>query len=171
MTRRFAVAATAFVALSSFALHVPEAGAFTSATKQCLSLAKTNFNNNKHQAAVTLLSQYVADRAACFGPGQACANACQITLNGCAANPTADRLKCQTACNTAFKGPGPGSVQACSTDPNPLGCATAARVTRLQCITQCSVNDQPAFDACNSAYSDCVQQCASCAPGSTCGNP
>ena len=167
MTRRFAVVAVAFVALSSFALHVPKAGAFTSVTKQCLSLAKTNFTNNKKQAAATILSQYVADRAACFGPGQACANACQITLNGCVANPTADRASCNQTCNSAFK----TNITKCSSDPNPLTCATNQRVTRLQCITQCSVNDQPAFDACNSAYSDCVQQCASCAPGSTCGNP
>ena len=167
MTRRFAVAAVAFVALSSFALHVPEAGAFTSATKQCLSLAKTNFSANKKQAATTILSQYVADRAACFGPGQACANTCQTTLNGCVANPNAARAACNVGCNTTFK----TAVQACSSNTDPLGCATQARIDRLNCSNGCSVTAQPALDTCNSAYSDCVQQCASCAPGSTCGNP
>jgi len=169
MTRRFAVAAAAFVALSSFALHVPEAGAFTSVTKQCLNNAKKAFQAAKSQANTTITSQYVADRAACFGPGQACANTCQATLTGCLANPTADRQTCNINCNTAFK-QGPNSIQACSSNPDPLGCATAARITRLNCSNQCAVNDQPAVDACNSAYSDCVQQCASCAPGSTCGN-
>jgi len=166
MTRRFAVAAAAFVALSSFALHVPEAGAFTSVTKQCLNNARKTFQTAKQQASAALTSTYVADRAACFGPGQACANTCQTTLNGCVANPTADRASCNVNCNSAFK----TGVQACSGQPDPLGCATQARITRLNCSTQCSINDQPALDACNSAYSDCVQQCASCAPGSTCGN-
>ena len=167
MTRRFAVAAAAFVALSSFALHVPEAGAFTSVTKLCLANAKKTFTQNKAQAALTLTSQYVADRESCFGPGQACANACQLTLNGCVANPTTDRTTCNVTCNQTFK----SNVQKCSTDPTPLQCATNDRITRLQCVTQCAVNDQPAIDACNSTYSDCVQQCASCAPGAPCGNP
>ena len=166
MTRRFAVAATAFVALSTFALHVPEAGAFTSVTKQCLSNARKAFQSAKQTASTTLTSQYVADRAACFGPGQACANTCQTTLTGCVANPTADRTQCNVTCNSTFK----TAVQACSSDPDPLGCATQKRIDRLNCSTGCSINDQPALDACNSAYSDCVQQCASCAPGSTCGN-
>jgi hypothetical protein len=167
MTRRFAVAAVAFVALSSFALHVPEAGAFTSVTKQCLNNARKAFQTNKQQASATLTSQYVADRAACFGPGQACATTCQQTLTGCQANPNAERSTCNIACNSAFK----TSVQACSSNADPLGCATQARIDRLNCSNTCSVNAQPALDACNSAYGDCVQQCASCAPGSTCGNP
>ena len=167
MTRRFAVAAAAFVALSSFALHVPEAGAFTSATKLCLANAKSTFTKNKGQAASTLLSQYVADRAACFGPGQACATACQTTLNGCLATPQGARTTCNVGCNNTFK----TTVSACSTNTDPLGCATQARITRLNCANGCAVTQQPAVDACNSAYSDCVQQCASCAPGSTCGNP
>jgi hypothetical protein len=170
MIRRVAVATAAFVALSTFALHVPEAGAFTSVTKQCLNNARTQFSNNKKQASATITSQYIADRAACFGPGQACANTCQGTLNGCAATPTTTRQNCNIACNAAFK-TGPNSIQACSSAPDPLGCATQARITRLNCSTQCTITGQPAFDACNSAYSDCVQQCASCPPGSTCGNP
>jgi len=167
MTRRFAVAAVACVALSSFALHVPEAGAFTSVTKQCLTAARKAFQTAKQTASTTLTSQYIADRAACFGPGQACANTCQSTLTGCLANPTADRTSCNVNCNTAFK----TAVQTCSSDPNPLDCATQKRIDRLNCSNGCSVTDQPAIDACNSAYSDCVQQCASCAPGSPCGNP
>jgi hypothetical protein len=167
MTRRFAVAAAAFVALSSFALHVPEAGAFTSVTKQCLNNARKAFQTAKQQASASLTSQFIADRAACFGPGQACATTCQNTLNGCLANPNADRTTCNVNCNTAFK----TAVQACANDPDPLGCATQKRIDRLNCSNGCSVTDQPAIDACNSTYSDCVQQCASCAPGSTCGNP
>ena len=167
MTRRFAVAAVAFVALSSFALHVPEAGAFTSVTKQCLNNARKTFQTNKQQASSTLTSQYIADRAACFGPGQACATTCQNTLNGCLANPTADRTQRNVTCNSQFK----TDVQACSGNPDPLGCATQARIKRLTCSNDAAIADQPAIDACNSAYSDCVQQCASCAPGSTCGNP
>ena len=166
MTRRFAVAAAAFVALSSFALHVPEAGAFTSVTKQCLSAARTNFSNNKKQAAATITSQYIADRAACFGPGQACANTCQNTLNGCLANPNAQKASCSQGCNATFK----TNVQTCADQTDPLGCATQTRIDRLNCVTGCSTGVQAAVDTCNSAYSDCVQQCASCAPGSTCGN-
>lgn len=166
MTRRFAVAAAAFVALSSFALHVPEAGAFTSVTKQCLNNARKTFQTAKQQASATLTSQYIADRAACFGPGQACATTCQNSLNACLANPTADRTACNVNCNGLFK----TAVQACSSAADPLGCATTARIARLTCSNQCAVNDQPAIDTCNSTYSDCVQQCASCPPGSTCGN-
>ena len=166
MTRRFAVAAAAFVALSSFALHVPEAGAFTSVTKQCLTNARKAFQANKLQSSQTLTSQYIADRAACFGPGQACASTCQQTLNGCVANPNAGRTACNVGCNNTFK----TAVQACTNDPDPLGCATQKRIDRLDCSNGCSVTAQPALDTCNSAYSDCVQQCASCAPGSVCGN-
>ena len=126
MTRRFAVAATAFVALSTFALHVPEAGAFTSVTKQCLTNARKAFQSAKQTASTTITSQYVADRAACFGPGQACANTCQTTLTGCVANPTADRTQCNVTCNSTFK----TAVQACSSDPDPLGCATQKRIDR-----------------------------------------
>jgi hypothetical protein len=169
MTRRFAVAAAAFVALSSFALHVPEAGAFTSVTKLCLNNARKAFQLNKANASQTITSQYVADRAACFGPGQACATTCQGTLNGCVANPNATKAQCASDCNTAFK----TAVQACTDATDPLGCATQSRIDRLNCVNGCSANlaTQGAIDACNRAYSDCVQQCASCAPGSTCGNP
>jgi hypothetical protein len=168
MIRRVAVATAAFVALSTFALHVPEAGAFTSVTKQCLNTAKTNFTNNRKNASASIQSQYIADRAACFGPGQACANACQLTLNGCAATPTADRLGRNQTCNADFK----TNVQKCSdpTQTDPLGCATQARITRLNCSNAAAIADQPALDACNATYSDCVQQCASCPPGSACGN-
>jgi hypothetical protein len=165
MTRRFAVATAAFVALSSFALHVPEAGAFTSVTKQCLNSAKTNFSNNKKSAATSITSQYLADRAACFGPGQQCANTCQATLNGCSAPFNTTRTTCNVNCNATFK----TQVGGCSTNADPLGCATTARIVRLNCSNGCSVTEQPLLDGCNSAYSDCVQQCASCAPGSTCG--
>jgi hypothetical protein len=167
MTRRFAVAAAAFVALSTFALHVPEAGAFTSVTKLCLSNARKTFQTAKQQASATITSQYIADRAACFGPGQACATSCQNTLNGCVANPNAARAACNVGCNTTFK----TAVQACSSNTDPLGCATQARIDRLNCSNGCATAAQPSLDTCNSAYSDCVQQCASCAPGSTCGNP
>jgi hypothetical protein len=136
-------------------------------TKQCLTNARKAFQSAKQQATQTLTSQYIADRAACFGPGQACANACQQTLTACQVNPNANRLACNVTCNSTFK----TSVQACSSNADALGCATQARIDRLNCSNTCATTAQPALDACNSAYSDCVQQCASCAPGSTCGNP
>jgi hypothetical protein len=166
MTRRFAVAAAAFVALSSFALQVPKANAFTSVTKQCLGNARKALTADLKKLRTDRLDQYAADRAACFGPGQACASTCQTTLTNCVANPQSDRSTCNAACNDAFK----TNVTACNDNADPLGCATQARITRLTCQTTCSANVQPALDQCNFNYSDCVQQCASCAPGSVCGN-
>ena len=166
MTRRFAVAAATFVALASFALQVPKANAFTSVTKQCLNNARKSLTTDLKQQRIDRQNQYVADRAACFGPGQACANACQQTLNGCVANPQTDRSNCNSSCNDAFK----TAVTSCNDAADPLGCATQARIARLTCQATCSANVQPALDQCNFNYSDCVQQCASCAPGSVCGN-
>jgi hypothetical protein len=170
MTRRFAVAAAALAALLSFALQVPEAGAFTSVTKQCLTKARQQLTIDLKQLRNDRLNQYVGDRAACFGPGTACATACQTTLTGCVANPNAQRQTCNGGCTDTFK----VDVQKCS-DPaqaDPLGCATQARIARLVCSEGCAATAQPALDQCNFNYSDCVQQCASCPPGSqaSCGN-
>jgi len=168
MTRRFAVAAATFVTLASLALQVPRASAFTSVTKQCLNNARKQLTTDLKNLRTDRLNQYAGDRAACFGPGQACANSCNTVLNGCMANPNADRATCTQAATDKFK----TAVTACNDQPDPLGCATQARIARLNDLTVCSANVQPALDQCTFNYSDCVQQCASCPPGSqaTCGN-
>src|SRR5262249_8363500 len=168
MTRRFAVAAATFVTLASLALQVPRASAFTSVTKQCLNNARKQLTNDLRQLRTDRLNQYAGDRAACFGPGQACANDCQAVLNGCVAAPDAARSPCPQAATDKFKTAG----TACSDQPDPLGCATQARIARLNDLNVCSTNVEPALDQCTFNYSDCVQQCASCPPGSagTCGN-
>jgi hypothetical protein len=166
MTRRFAVAAAALAALLSFALQVPEAGAFTSVTKKCIANARASLLNDSKQFRINRLNQYAADRAACFGPGTSCANDCQANLNGCVAQPNADRSTCNQNCNDTFKNV---DLPKCNSD---LACATQARINRLICQEGCSQTAQPLLDQCNFNYSDCVQQCASCPPGSdaTCGN-
>jgi len=168
MTRRFAVAAATFATLASLALQVPRASAFTSVTKQCLTKARQQLTIDLRQLRSDRLTKYAGDRAACFGPGTACANDCQTVLTGCVANPNSDRQICNQNATDKFK----TAVTACNSAPDPLGCATQARITRLDDLATCSANVQGALDQCNFSYSDCVQQCASCPPGSaaTCGN-
>jgi hypothetical protein len=194
MTRRLAIAAAALTAVLGITAQVREAGATTSLTRQCISKARANL-----KAGIGVLrGNFSTDFANCFGPGLQCANTCagsQATcLTGTAANPGPGALQALCLSNTDPNHLGvsqtfTAALKACSdcaaepanmqsqcfqglTPPaqDKLSCATNARVARVNGTAACQTANQPGIDACNSAYSDCLQSCASCPPGdTTCG--
>ena len=187
MTRRLAIAAAALTAVLGITVQVREAGATTSLTRQCISKARANLK----AGIATLRGNFTTDFTACFGPGLQCAQTCgggqASCLSGTAANPGpgAQESSCATGVNTAFT----AAIKACSdcaaepaaqqsacfqglTPPSQdkLSCATNARVARVDGAAACQTANQAGIDACNAAYSDCLQSCASCPPGdTTCG--
>jgi hypothetical protein len=168
---RLAVAAAAFLAL--FAVVTQEASALTATTRQCVARER----RASRDALRTLRAQEQANLnqkvASCFGPGAACAQACQLTQAACQKPFKDAQQKCVednditgkddpnfTSCGDTFE----AAIAACNAlqdDAAALQCAANARLARFTCTQQCAAAQAAGLDNCNFTYGDCIQACAS----------
>ncbi len=128
--------------------------------KTCVATCRTDFNNN---------------RAACYGPGQQCAQLCQsdpVGGNGneqCLAPVNAAIAACNGACAATQK----SSIDVCRSqfpnDQNQLDmCANQARLVNLDCKLQCTADNDQARLACAQQLGACLAACASCGTPDQC---
>jgi hypothetical protein len=119
----------------------------------------------------------------CFGPGLACATDCQTTNDGCRAPIDASQKACisgdatQTppvlGCTDTLR----AALDTCrelfdrGTIPDLDACANQARLANLQCVLNCRATYDDLFLACNTAFSQCLAACASCATPQECPAP
>jgi hypothetical protein len=189
MTRRTQMA-TIGAALGMLVL-TPPAGAVTSRTRACLFAAKRSRVNCLN----TCRSDYITNFQGCFGPGSACAAACLNDQATCQSGPGESLAACKR--DTLFCADGSengvndctsanATTGACAstlrsalddcTDPDKhpegaLACASNARLDNLRCQSACQILFAPALQACNQAFSDCTESCASCRNAVDCPSP
>jgi hypothetical protein len=155
MIRRIAIAAL------GLALVAGPAAAYTKTTAACI---KTTRNAYK-QCLVTCKGQLSTNLPQCFGPGAACATACQNGQNACQlgteANPgpaaalAAANVECQSTQQAA--------ITACKAgDPNVQdSCIADAKSAGLQCKLAARAAAAPGLADCSNAFNECLQTCAS----------
>ncbi len=163
---RFVVAAAAFLALVS--VSTEEAHALTSKTRLCISRERRSYRDSLRTYRAQALSDFQTRYRGCFGPGADCAAACQAVQDGCLKTPRNAQQNCvddkgaspTESCNEKFDTQ-LETCQALADDAAALTCATQARLDRFACTQACAAAAQPAVDACNIDFGDCVQSCAS----------
>ena len=155
MIRRIALTVTAAALgalLASGAAH-----ALTLTTRNCVRKARTDFRNCQTAARNLCRNAFNTSFVNCFGPGAACARACQDSQTLCQTQPSADQVACQQQCTATLQ----TALEACQTDPNPQTCAANARIDQLKCNQACVLAAAPALQVCNQDFNDCLQACAS----------
>ena len=181
MTRRFATfTLLAGLALTAFA--PTSARAISSRTRLCIAAARTARKTCTTQCLTDFQNTYVS----CFGPGADCAASCISQQSSCLLGPVSARTACEKdtdpnpndgvaegACATNQR----DDLECCSDptctvklDPDPIQCASKARLKAIACNNDCVLVYAPAVQACNQAFNDCTQACASCRD-SSCANP
>lgn len=163
---RFVVVAAAFLAFVS--LSTEEANALTSKTRLCISRERRTYRDTLRTLRAQALSDFQTRYKGCFGPGADCAAACQAIQDGCLKTPRDTQQSCvddkgaspTESCNEKFDKK-LDECQGLADDAAALSCATQARLDRFACTQDCALAAQPAVDACNADFSDCVQSCAS----------
>lgn len=117
-------------------------------------------------------------RAACYGPGLACANKCTfdpdptIGNDACLAPVTASLRACNDACASAQR----DAIDVCRSQfQNGLinesqldACVNAARAVNLDCRLTCTDNHDEARLACAQQLGACLAACASCGTPTQC---
>jgi len=84
MTRRLTVASAALLALPVVAVWTPDAGAFTTAKRLCVSSARTQLKRAVSGARITAQTAYQSQLRTCFSdPGGGCVDQCFSTQNSC----------------------------------------------------------------------------------------
>lgn len=171
MTRLF-VAATAFLAL--LAVTSEEANALTSSTRRCIAQKRDEYRNALRSSRAFLLNDFRGKYAQCFGPGEGCAQDCQVEQSNCQEGPNTARAKCVNdvdergvdtdpaflSCRNIFD----RDIIPCQDEPDDTKaetCAKGVRLARFDCTQQCAKDQQAALDQCNFVFGDCVQACAS----------
>ena len=129
--------------------------------KTCVATCRTDFKTN---------------RAACYGPGQDCAQKCQsdpVNGNDACLKPVNDAIAaCNGACATAQK----DAIDICRSqfqngliDQNGLDmCANQARLVNLDCKLQCTADNDQNRLACAQQLGACLAACASCGTPDQC---
>ena len=180
MTRRFA-SATLLTAAGLLAL-ASGAEAVSSRTRLCISQARL-----ARRACVTQCSaDFQKLYSSCFGPGADCAAKCISEQSNCLLDPIAARTACQ---KDTDPNPNDGVQQgACSVrqrdaleccadttctgserlDPDPIQCASKARLAAIACQADCQLYYAPQVQDCNTDFNDCTGACASCRTASDC---
>jgi hypothetical protein len=169
---RFAIAAAGFLAL--FALAANEASALTSTTRQCISRERKAYRDALRAARAEELRTFQSKYSDCFGPGAGCAQGCTIEQTNCQDGPKKAQQKCIedndsqgkddpnfTSCGDIFENTIRSDCNQRPDDQDALKCAADARIARFACTQKCAADQAPALDACNFAFGDCVQACAS----------
>ncbi len=177
MIRRTTLAAMA--ALAALFVVASTTHATTDISRQCIRTARRSLQTCR----LGCVSDFKTRQAQCFGPGLACAQVCQTTNDACRApldtqqqvcingddTPTPPILGCQDtlrqgldACRELFDR---GAI----TDLD--ACANQARLANLQCLLNCRSSLDELFLACNTAFSQCLAACASCATPQECPAP
>jgi hypothetical protein len=154
------------------------AQAATKITLQCIKSQRTILKG----CINTCRSNFLTGQASCFGPGLACAQACQDQQNnpqtGCLPPVTA---KFQTCINDTAVTPPTGctptlraALQSCTDQGNQDPtfdvdkCANAGRLANLQCQLDCRASVDQDQLACSQQFSQCLAGCASCATPGQC---
>ena len=154
------------------------AEAISSRTRACILAARTARRSCTLQCVKDFQNMF----AGCFGPGAQCAAGCITQQSQCLLPPVGGRTACQKDTD-----PNPGNgvdegacavklraaLQDC-TGPDvadPDKCASDARLAGLRCNEDCDFVYAPAIQACNIAFNDCTQSCASCRRSGDCPTP
>jgi hypothetical protein len=184
MTRRLTVAAAALLALPVVAVWTPDASAFTTAKRLCVSTARRTLKNTLSTSRAAANAAYQTSLKVCFSdPGNGCVTQCLNGQTVCQQGPdplhpgpAALKDKCSnsqdandgvtscleqfdadtTACSTA--------ASSCTGDPNTcanqqLTCAQNARLARFACQQSCAAQYQKALDTCSTSFNDCLEGC------------
>jgi hypothetical protein len=181
MTRRLA-SATLLTAVGLLVL-ASAAEAVSNRTRLCISAARTARRACVKQCTDDFSNTF----ASCFGPGADCAAGCIREQSECLLDPVAARTACQRdtdpnatgvfpegACSVRLRdaleccGDATCTAQEGRLDPDPIQCASIARLNALQCTNDCEVFYAPQIQGCNTQFNDCTQACASCRRASDC---
>ncbi len=181
MTRRRAP--LCLLALFALAAYAPEARAISSRTRLCIAAAR----NARKACVVQCGTDFQNTFTTCFGPGAGCAGGCITAQSNCLVSPVAARTACEKdtdpnpndgipegACAVNLR----NDLQCCGDptcttklDPDPTQCASKARLKGIACNEDCILVYAPAVQACNQAFNNCTQGCASCTNPSDCPTP
>lgn len=178
MTRRLASAV--MVGALGLVVFATGAEAISSRTRLCIAATKTARRSCVLQCGTDFQTTF----SSCFGPGADCAAACIGQQSQCLLGPVAARASCQ---KDSDPNPGDGvdqgacvvkqrdALQCCADatcpsklDPDPVACASAARLAALRCTQDCQLIYAPSIQACSTAFNDCTQACASCRTAADC---
>jgi hypothetical protein len=116
-------------------------------------------------------AQFKQDRAACYGPGAACAIDCTNAADACLAPVAKDLEDANDACNAAQR----LAIDECrslsetgASQDEIDQCANIARLAGLECKLAATDSVDERRLACNQAQADCLASCASCGLPSQC---
>src|SRR2546427_2342597 len=151
MIRRLTSCATA-AALCGL-LAAGTAHALTVTTRNCVRKARTDFRSCLTITRSLCRNAFAASFVNCFGPGAACARACQDQQALCQAQPSTDQVVCQQACTAALQ----AALDGCQGAPDATSCAANARIDQLRCNQACALVAAPALQDCGQAFNDCLE--------------
>jgi hypothetical protein len=181
MVRRLVT--TTLIAALALVVAAPAVHAVSSRTRLCISASRKARKN----CVVTCGTDFQNSYVNCFGPGADCAALCLQQQSDCLLGPVTARTACE---KDTDPNPSDGVVQgACSDrlraaleccadstctaaqgrlDPDPIACASKARIQGIQCNDDCVLLYAPQVQGCNSGFNDCTASCASCRDASQC---
>ncbi|HJQ84599.1 MAG TPA: hypothetical protein VKA21_11010 [Candidatus Binatia bacterium] len=181
MTRRFA--SVTLLSILGLLAVVSTAEAVSSRTRLCIKAAR----DARKRCVLTCGTDFQGTFASCFGPGADCAAGCITEQSNCLLDPVSARTACQ---KDTDPNPNDGIAQgACSVrlrddleccgdatcpdqlDPDPIQCASKARLKGIECNQDCQLLYAPQTQACSTQFNDCTQSCASCRRPGDCPTP
>lgn len=179
MTRRLATLAV----LTALAVAPTSALALSSRTRLCIAAAR----NSRRACSLQCVRDFQNTFASCFGPGADCAAACITAQANCLLDPVSARTACEKDTDpNPSNGIDEGAcaihqrddLECCGDstcpdklDPDPIQCASKARLKGIACNNDCVLRYAPMIDVCNSGFNDCTAACASCRNPADCPIP
>lgn len=159
MTRRPVFIAAAALAVFGLTVSVQTADAITAKTRQCVKEARARLKTRTVEARDAAREAFATEFTSCFGPGAECASGCMDAQAECQ-EPFNDAAKAaRDVCKANFD----KALDDCraASEPDPVQCASAARLTQFACNQDAAADAAPGLQGCSNEFGQCTAACAS----------